>query len=69
MASASVLWAALLIITLFVAALTGLQAVGAVEAQFIGSLLCLIGSVGCLLYDIHLSLVALRLELRDSGVL
>ena len=68
LASASVLWAALLIVTLFLAALAGFQAVGAVEAQFIGSLLCLIGAVGCFLYDIHLSLVALRLELRDSGV-
>jgi Protein of unknown function (DUF2721) len=68
LASASVLWAALLIVTIFVSALVGLGAVGPVEAQFIGSLLCLIVAVSLFLYDIHLSLVALRMELRGSGV-
>ena len=68
LASGSVLWSALLIVTLFVAALAGWPAAGLVEAQFIGSLLSLIGAVLLFLRDIHLSLVALRLELRDSGV-
>lgn len=68
LASGSVLWSALLIVTLFVAALAGWPAAGLVEAQFIGSLLSLIGAVVLFLRDIHLSLVALRLELRDSGV-
>ncbi len=68
LASGSVLGSALLIVTLFVAALAGWPAAGLVEGQFIGSLLSLIGAVVLFLRDIHLSLVALRLELRDSVV-
>jgi hypothetical protein len=60
----SVLLAAVLIIALFVAALMQSEHGRLVTWTFIACLGSLIGSVIALLYDIHLSLAALRLELR-----
>ncbi|HTH49167.1 MAG TPA: DUF2721 domain-containing protein [Candidatus Limnocylindria bacterium] len=69
LASGSMLLAALLIVTIFVSALAGWHAGGPVVVQFIGSLLSLIGAIVAFLYDINLSLAAIRLELKDSGAL
>lgn len=69
LASGSMLLAALLIVTIFVSALAGWHAGGPVVVQFIGSLLSLIGAIGAFLYDINLSLAAIRLDLEDSGAI
>ncbi|MBI5800059.1 MAG: DUF2721 domain-containing protein [Verrucomicrobia bacterium] len=66
LASLSVLLAALLVILLFATALLAKEWSLLVVCNFIGSLLCLIGAVLAFLYDIHLSLVALKLELGDK---
>lgn len=63
LASFSVLLAALLVILLFATALLEREWSLLVVGTFSGSLVCLIGAVLAFLYDIHLSLVALKLEL------
>ncbi|MEQ2005837.1 MAG: DUF2721 domain-containing protein [Limisphaerales bacterium] len=63
LASVSVLLAALLVILLFATALLEREWSLLVIGTFAGSLVCLIGAVLAFLYDIHLSLVALKLEL------
>ncbi len=63
LASVSVLLAALLVILLFATALLEKEWSLLVIGTFAGSLVCLIGAVLAFLYDIHLSLVALKLEL------
>jgi hypothetical protein len=68
MASGSVLLSGLLVATLFGASAFHWAVAGAVELQFTGSVLALVVAVLFFLYDIHLSLVALRLELRETGV-
>ena len=55
--------AALLVILVFAAALLEKDCAVLVIVTFSGSLTCLIGAVLAFLYDIHLSLVALKLEL------
>ena len=64
LAVVSVLLAAGLIIALFLAALLQSEHGRLVTWLFIACLLSLIGSLLTLLHDIHLSLAALRLELR-----
>lgn len=66
LASVSVLLAALLVILIFAAALLEKDCSLLVIGTFSGSLLCLIGAVLAFLHDIHLSLVALKLELGDK---
>jgi hypothetical protein len=60
---ASVLCAALLIITLFLTALMKLEIAGLISLLFIGCLVALIVSLITFLLDIHLSLKALKLEM------
>ncbi len=69
LASGSMLLAALLIVTIFISALAGWHAGGPVVVQFIGSLLSLIGSIVAFLYDINVSLAAVRVDLMDVGAL
>jgi Protein of unknown function (DUF2721) len=58
--------AAGLVIVLFTTELFDKQWVQLISLHFVGALLCLIGAVLAFLYDIHLSLVALKLELGDK---
>lgn len=64
LAAVSVLLAAVLIIVLFLAALLNQDYGLPVSCIFIACLASLIGSLIAFIYDIHLSLAALRLELR-----
>ncbi len=67
LASMSALFAALLVIGLFVTAITGLQnAWPMIAFLFIASLSSLIGSLLFLLLDVNKSLIALKLELNNS---
>jgi hypothetical protein len=63
LAGTSVLFAALLIAALFVAALLGLPWVPLIVVLFGACLLCLVVSVAGFVHDLGLSLAALRLEL------
>jgi hypothetical protein len=63
MAAVCVLLVAVLIIVLFVTALAKLEASVAITGLFIGCMASLIVSLAAFIRDIHLSLVALRLEL------
>ena len=64
----SVLFVALLIITLFIAVLLKIELALLIDALFIACLICLICSLITFIMDIRLSLKALRLELgRESG--
>jgi len=65
LAVVSVLLAAILVITLFLAALCKQEQGVAVSLLFIVCLASLIASLVAFLYDIHLSLLALRLELEQ----
>lgn len=65
LAAVSVLLAAMLIIVLFLAALLNRDCGLLVISIFIACLASLIGSLMAFIYDIHLSLSALRLELRQ----
>lgn len=67
-ASVSLLMAAVLIVSLFVAALFGLQLAWLVAAIFIGSMVALIASLTAFIWDVHLSLIALKHELEGVGV-
>jgi len=67
LASVSVLGAAVLVIVLFVAALTRIEAGWLVVAIFGGSLLSLIGSLVAFLQEIDQSLLALKLDLSEQG--
>jgi hypothetical protein len=62
----SALFAALLIITLFLAALLGWQSALAVISFFVVCLLMLIGSLITFIVDIHLSLRAFKLEMGEE---
>lgn len=59
----SVLLAAVLVITIFLAAAFGLEAGLVVVILFIGSMSSLIGALIALLRDVNLSLAALKLEI------
>jgi hypothetical protein len=61
----SVLLAAVLIIALFLSALLGMDNGVVIILIFIACLGSLIGSLTTFIYDIHLSLVALKLELKQ----
>jgi hypothetical protein len=64
LAALSVLLAGVLIISLFLTALMHWENGLEVSLIFIGCLVALIASLVTFIYDIHLSLVALKLELR-----
>ncbi len=64
MAAISILFASVLIMALFLIALMGVEAGLIIFLLFICCLLSLILSLGAFLRDIHLSLVALKLELE-----
>ncbi len=65
LAGTSVLLAAVLIIVLFLSALLKRDYGLAISLIFIACMSSLIGSLVAFIYDIHLSLVALRLELKQ----
>lgn len=69
LASLSALFAAILIIVLFVTALLQIENVWLICALFIICLICLIGSLVVFIHDINQALAALKLELagRDIG--
>lgn len=68
LAALSVLLAALLIIMLFFTALLRLEIAWIISGLFIGCLACLISSLVAFIYDIQLSLEALRVEMeKDTG--
>jgi hypothetical protein len=67
LASLSVLFAALLVIGLFLGAVLKWDQGLAVSLIFMACMGSLIASLVAFLYDIHLSLVALRLELQHAG--
>ena len=62
----SALFAALLIVTLFLAALFGWQSTLILSLFFVGCVLMLIGSLLSFIIEIHLSLRALKLEMGDE---
>ena len=66
LASVSVLLAACLIISLFLATLLKLNAGALILVQFVGCLSCLICSMIEFIRDINLSLAAMKLEVCDS---
>jgi len=66
LAALSVLLAAALIISLFVAALFRWEEGLAISLIFIACMVSLIASLVTFIYDIHLSLVALKLELKQA---
>ena len=65
LAGLSVLLAAVLIMTLFLTALLKWQNGLFVSLTFIACLGSLVGSLILFIYDIHLSLVALKLEIKQ----
>jgi hypothetical protein len=65
LASLSILFAATLILLLFVQALLTIESALPVILAFSLCLLCLVGSVVAFLWDIHLSIVTLQVELDD----
>jgi hypothetical protein len=67
LATASVLLAGLLIISLFLAALLQVEAALLVALCFILCMTSLIGSLIVFLVDLHVSLTALRVELAQAG--
>ncbi|HEY1174383.1 MAG TPA: DUF2721 domain-containing protein [Verrucomicrobiae bacterium] len=69
LAAGSALLAGLLIISLFIGALLETNIVLIIELLFAGSLLSLISSLVVFMFDINLSLQALRLELNSNKLL
>jgi uncharacterized protein DUF2721 len=68
LASLSALFAAILIIVLFVTALLQIENVWLICALFITCLICLIGSLMVFIHDINLALAALKLELPGKEI-
>jgi hypothetical protein len=68
LASLSALFAAILIIVLFVTALLQIENVWLICALFIICLICLIGSLVVFIHDINLALAALKLELAGKDI-
>ncbi len=66
LASMSVLFAAVLIILLFVQVLMGGSSALLVVFAFVLCLISLIGSVAAFLWDVHLSMVTLKMELDPA---
>jgi len=66
LASTSMLFASVLIILLFVQALIGASSALPVVCTFVLCLLSLIGSVVAFLWDIHLSMLTLKMELGPA---
>jgi len=67
LATASVLLAGLLIISLFLAALLHVEAALFVALCFILCMVSLVGSLIAFLFDLQVSLTALRMELAQAG--
>ena len=67
LATTSLLLTAILVITLFLAALMGWEVAGLLVAIFIACLLSLTASLILFLFDINVSLKALKLEIADTG--
>jgi hypothetical protein len=67
LAAVSVLLASVLIIVLFLIALMKLEGGLLISLLFIGSMVSLIGSLAAFIRDLHVSLMALKLELRYPG--
>ena len=65
MATVSVLFASVLIIGLFVIALFKIEAGLVIGLLFVCCMICLIISLAAFIQDIHLSLIALKLELAN----
>lgn len=68
LASLSALFAAILIIVLFVTALLQLENVWLICTLFITCLVCLIGSLIVFIHDINLALAALKFELAGKEI-
>ena len=68
LASLSALFAAILIIVLFVTALLHIENVWLICALFIICLICLIGSLAVFIHDINQALAALKLELAGKDI-
>jgi hypothetical protein len=68
LASLSALFAAILIIVLFVTALLQIENVWLICALFIICLICLIGSLVVFIHDINQALAALKLELAGKDI-
>ena len=68
LASLSALFAAVLIIVLFVTALLQIENVWLICALFITCLVCLIGSLIVFIHDINLALAALKFELAGKDI-
>jgi hypothetical protein len=68
LASLSALFAAILIIVLFVTALLQIENVWLICALFITCLACLIGSLVVFIHDINLALAALKLDLAGKEI-
>ncbi len=67
LAATSVLFAALLITTLFFEALMQWESAAILILLFLGCVLSLVGSLVTFIVEIHLSLGALKLEMGDQG--
>ncbi len=65
LASLSILFVSTLILLLFAQALLSIESALPVILAFSLCLVCLVGSVGTFIWDIHLSVVTLRLDLDD----
>jgi hypothetical protein len=68
LASLSALFAAILIIVLFVTALLQAENVWLICALFIICLICLIGSLAVFIHDINLALAALKFEMDGKDI-
>ena len=68
LASLSALFAAILIIGLFVTALLQFENVWLICALFVICLICLIGSLIVFIHDVNLALAALKLELSGKDI-
>lgn len=66
LATASALCAAAIVITLFLAAVYRWEAAALAVALFVGCLAALIGSLVAFLWDVNMSLAALKLELASA---
>jgi hypothetical protein len=68
LASLSALFAAILIIVLFVTALLQMENVWLICALFVICLICLIGSLIVFIHDVNLALAALKFELAGKDI-
>lgn len=67
LASVSALFSSVLIIILFISTLWKIEVAWLIALMFIISMGCLMGSLIVFIYDVNQSLMALRLELANSG--